>query len=492
MKTQKNLHQKLKCFVLSTAALFSTTVTPVVHGLIPAAQAATVNAKRADSFVDSMCVNMHLGYLDTVYANYNGIKQKLVELGIRHIRDGSTSNDWIAKVKDLATQGIKTTLIMDPNYISLAPNSSYWTSGSPTYIKEFVKKVGTNVIEAVEILNEIDLNYGNYYWRPGDTQKLNDNPNSSLYWGNYIRSATQDTWNILKSDPATAGVKVIGPSLGRYVIVGQNPLPNLSAYVDWGNSHPYPFAGNPNGGYFNYATIGNSMYYAHSNFPGNNVDEYPYLFQAFSPPFGSKPMAATETGYFTGTDNKAISENVHAKYMPRLFLEYFRKDIVRTCSYEFVDEGTNLGWMEANFGLLRNDLSPKPAYTALKNMIGLLKDPGASFTPGSLDYTITVNPPAGYNRTQYVHSLLLQKQNGKFYLALWHEIANNDTSTSPIREITPPKMPTAISFNSSISSAIVHSLEPDGSMSSVPFTINNNTININAKDRVRIIELTAR
>jgi len=490
MKTQKKLHKKLLRIALSSLTLFSTAVAPMLNGLTPAAQAATVTAKRADSFVDSMCVNTHLRYLDTVYSNYAVVKQKLVELGIRHIRDGGTSNDWIAKVKDLAAQGIKTTLIMDPNYISLAPNSSYWTSGSPTYIKEFVKKVGTNVIEGVEILNEIDLNYGNYYWRPGDTQKLNDNPNSSLYWGKYIRSATQDTWNILKSDPATAGVKVLGPSLARwYEYSSPNPVGDLSAYVDWGNFHPYPFGGNPTDGYFSYNTL--KYYYLHGNFPSVNIDEYPHALVVFSRPFGSKPMAATETGYFTGTDNKAISENVHAKYMPRLFLEYFRKGIVRTCSYEFVDQGKNLGWMEANFGLLRNDLSPKPAYTALKNMIGLLKDPGASFTPGSLNYTITVNPPAGYNRTQYVHSVLLQKQNGKFYLALWHEISNNDISTSPAREIAPPNMPTAIAFNSSISSAIVHSLENNGSMSSTPVTINNNTININVKDRVSIIEITA-
>jgi hypothetical protein len=490
MKTPKKLHQKLLRIALSTATLVSTTLAPLVSGLTPAAEAATVNAKRADAFVDSMCVNTHLPYLDTVYGNYAGVKQKLLELGIRHIRDGGTTTDVITKMKDLAAAGIKTTFILDPRS-GVAPNSSYWVN-SPAYnIKDFVKnKVGTNVIDAVEVPNEMDLNYSNYYWRPGDTQKLNDNPNSPLYWVKYMESITKDTWNALKSDAATAGVKVIGPSLGRYVVVGQNPLPNLSAYVDWGNSHPYPFGGNPNGGYFNYATIGNGMYYAHSNFPGNNVDEYPYLFQAFSSPFGSKPMTATETGYYTGKDTKAVSENVHGKYMPRLFLEYFRKGIVRTCSYELLDEGKDPNWSEANFGLLRNDFSPKPAYTALKNMIGLLKDPAASFTPGSLDYTITVNPPQGYNRTQYVHSLLLQKQNGKFYLALWHEIANNDTSTSPLRELTPPNMPTTISFKTPIAAATVFSLETDGRMSSSPFSITNNTISINAKDRVRIIELT--
>lgn len=486
------MQQQLKRFALFATTLVSTTAAPMLNGLTPALYAAQVKAKTANAFVESMCVVTHLGYPDTPYgSNYKGVKQKLVELGIRHIRDGGSSADFIAKIKELGAVGIKTTFTLDPR-IGVAPNSSYWVKAPSYYINDFVKnKVGTNAIDSVEVLNEIDLFHdqnGGYYWHPGDTEKLNNDPKSPLYWKTYAESVTKDTWKALKSDPATAGVKVIGPSLGRsYDYSSKSPLGDLSAYVDWGNFHPYPGGGNGYSYPFNYNTI--AKYHWHGNFPSVNIDEWPYAFDVYQPPFGSKPMAATETGYNTSTASKGISEKMHSKYMPRLFLEYFRVGIARTCSYELVDEWNQPGNPEANYGLLRHDLSPKPAYTALKNLIGLVKDPGANFTPGSLDYTLAVNPPTGYNRTQYVHHLLLQKQDGNFYLVLWHEISNGDTSSTPVRAIAPPPMPTKVKLNTPISSATIYSLDDSGKMSSRAATISKNTISLDVGDKVRIIKL---
>lgn len=454
-------------------------------------------ATRADAFVNSICVNTHWGFSDTPYGKkYRAVKQLLVELGISHVRDGGSSAEVIAKMKELASVGIKTHYIMNPND-GVAPNSSYWVRTGGTapsyYINDFVKnRVGTNVIDAVEILNEIDVFYklnGGYYWHPGDTEKLNNDPNSSYYWLSYVRSVTKDTWKALKSEPATAGVKVIGPSLAlTYDYSKKSPLGDLSAYVDWGNFHPYPNGGNPFSYPFSYNTI--AKYYEHGNFPAVNIDEFPFAFDVYAPPFGSKPIVATETGYHTSTASRSISEKVHGKYMPRLFLEYFRRGIVRTCSYELVDEWNDPNNPEANYGLLRNDLSPKPAYTALKNLISLLKEPGTSFTPGSLDYALTVKPPAGYDHTKYVHHLLLQKRDGTFYLVLWHEISNNDISSTPSREITPPAMPTKLTLKTPIRSARVYSLNDSGSMSSKAATITKNTISLNVTDKAMIVKLT--
>ena len=192
-------------------------------------------------------------------------------------------------------------------------------------------------------------------------------------------------------------------------------------------------------------------------------------------------------GFYTG-----ISEKAHGRYMPRLFLEYFRKGIPRTCSYEFVNQWNNPNNAEANFGLLRNDLSAKPAYKALQNLISVLKEPGASFVPGVLDYSFTVTPPAGYNKTKYVHSLLLQKSNKKFYLAIWHEISSGDISTTPTREIDPPGMPTKITFNTPISRAVTCVIDDAGTMNLVGTAITNNTISLNVRERVKIIELMPR
>ncbi len=494
MHSRKHLPLPLMRLALSAATLLGTAVAPILNGLTPAAHAQAVSAKSADAFVDLIGVNTHLQYTDTpYYSKYNTVKQKLVDLGIHHIRDGSSNDDMIAKMQDLANVGIKTNYIESP-VSGVRPNSSYWVnppaSNNPGYnVVDFVKLVGTNVIDSVEILNEIDINYNNYYWHPDDTAPVSNDPNSPLYWVNYADSVTQDTWSALKNDPATANVNVIGPSLGlTYDYGNKSPLGDLQNFVDQGNFHPYPSGGNPFSYPFNYDTI--SKYYWYGDFPAVNIDEYRYAFDVYAPPFGSKPMVATETGYNTALMSRtAISERIQGKYMPRIFLEYFRLNIARTFSYEFVDEYNDKGNPEANYGLLHNDLTPKPAYNALKNLIRLLKDPGSSFTLGSLDYTLTVTPPPGYNLTQYVHNLLLQKRDGTFYLVLWHEISDADISSTPTREIKPPAMPTTVTLNTPISSARVYSLNDSGSMSSTAATINNNTISLNVTDKAMVVRL---
>ncbi|PSB33810.1 hypothetical protein [Chlorogloea sp. CCALA 695] len=492
MQSQNKLNKLIKLALVATT-LTASNILPIIAGAIPSAQAVSVTAKRADSFTDSVCVNTHFGYGDTPYGSqYNTVKQKLVELGVGHIRDGGTQSYVIDRFKDLAAAGIKTTYIMSPT-AGVAPDSSYWVNGTYYQINDLIKnKIGTNVVDAVEIANEIDFNYGQYYWHKGDTAKLNNNSASPLYWVSYIRSLTKDTWNALKSDPATAGITVIAPSLGRtYNYGNKSPLGDLSSVVDWGNVHSYPFGGNPFNNPFAYNTL--AKYYYDGNFPSVNIDENPYIFDVYGGPFGSKPIAATETGYYTTSTARGVSETVHGKYMPRLFLEYFRKGIVRTCSYEFLNEWNQPSNSEANFGLLRNDLTPKPAYTALKNLLGSLKDPATNaktFTPTALDYTLTVTPPTGYNRTQYVHSTLLQKATGTFYLVLWHEISNNDITVTPARTITPPAMPTKVTLTTPIRSATLSTWDDAGNRTESSVAISNKTVSVNVTDKVTILKLT--
>lgn len=485
-------------------ALVATTLTaniaPIITVAIPSAQAVSVTAKRADDFIDSVCVNTKLSYDPTPYVKqFNTVKQKLIEMGVRHIRDGGTTRDWVFdRYKELAAEGIKTNYVMTPNS-GVAPNSSYWVKGDYFQIRDLIKnKIGTDVIDSVEIANEIDLNYSQLYWR-NSSEPLNNNPASSLYWVKYITSLTKDTWNTLKSDPATKHIKVIGPSLGiTYDRKAKSPLPDLSAVVDWGNFHPYPFAGNPYTSPTAYGTL--NKYYYDGNFPSIVVDEVPIAFDLYSPPFGSKPMAATETGYFTNTNRiKGIDETVHGKYMPRLFLEYFRKGIARTCSYEFMDSRTSSPTStgaEGHFGLLRNDLTPKPAYTAVKNLIARLQDAGSNaktFTPGALDYTLTVTPQGDYTRTKYVHSLLLQKSTKLYYLVLWHEISNNDITVKPARVVANiPTMPTTITVNTPLSKSVVmvSTFDDKGNRTETARSMNNNTLTVGVTDKVTIVKIT--
>jgi len=284
------------------------------------------------------------------------------------------------RIQDLAAVGIKSQVGVQPN------------EGTPTQLKDAIKAANKPLaaIDAVEGPNEPDI-----FW-----------PRSHISYQNQgfpegVIAFQKDLYTAFKSDSDTKNITVIGLAIGQsYGYETKSPLgkDTLSNYVDWGSFHPYPGGGNSYSVPFNYNTI--QKYYWQGNFPAVNIDEWPYAFDVLSIPFGNKPMAATETGY--NTSKKGISERMHGKYMPILFLEYFRKGIVRTFSYEFVDEWNAPNNPEANFGLLRNDLSPKPAYTALKNLISLLKDPGLNFTPGSLDYSFSVQPPPGYDRTRLI------------------------------------------------------------------------------------------
>lgn len=448
--------------------------------------APTPNAGSADRFVNSICVATHWGYPDTPYGQrYGEVKQKLIESGIRNVRDGLFAD----RAQDLGKNGIRMTAIVDvPNY----------ANGNEQTIQSIVNQIqGANAvgarIDAIEGPNEADL-----FW---DASRFNKRYKGQPF-PNGLIAFQKDLYAAVKRNPATRNIKVIGPSLGGTYDPGAgrpNPLATggLSSAIDWGNFHPYP-GSNPFNLPFDYNTT--QKYYWNSNFPSISIDEHPYLFEIAQTPFKPKPMVATETGY--STFNNGVSEKVHAKYMPRLFLEFFRKGIPRTCSYEFVDEFADPGRAnrEANFGLLRHDLTAKPAYTALKNLIQLLKDPGTNFTPGKLNYELVVRPVqnyrepksgiiANYDRTQYVHHLLLQKRDRTFYLALWHEISSYDTSTNPPREIEPPSMPATLKLNQPIRSATIYTLGTDGRLKTTPASLKNNQLELNVPDRVMLVKL---
>lgn len=334
---------------------------------LPAASART--AKAADSFVDSIGVNVHLGYDDTpYYEQFPAIEQKLVELGVRHVRDGISPgrDDQYAALNELAAAGVGSTLILgDP-------------SDDPGDLDELISIVKTELPAAVEAIEG-----PNEYSTSGSSE-----------WKSELVAYQERLYADVKEDPALAALPVIGPSI---VHGDQEELGDVSAHLDFGNVHSYPEGNGPE------YKMGSTLERAEIN-------------------SGTKPIVATETGYTTALgwtpsgagENRPVSEQAMATYVPRLFFEYFSRRIVRTFSYELIDENPDpdLDEREDHFGLLRNDVSEKPAFGALRNTIEVLADPGPAFAPGSLDYTLTGD-------TADLHQALLQKRDGTFYLVLW-------------------------------------------------------------------------
>ncbi len=456
------------------------------NGALNSAQFLSVTATpeqaiATERFIDSLGVCTHWGYGDTVYGqNYPAVKQALIDLGIRHVRDGLFSN----RPQDLAASGIKTTMVAD------LPNNY---NGSIADVQSLVSQVqsanGTvpgSAIDSIEGPNEPD-----FFWsRFGKTYNGSGFPNGPVQY-------LKDLYTTAKGNSATASLSIYGIALGQTYGYGGNPLANgsLAGSVDNGNFHPYP-GGNPFSFHYSYDTI--DWYIGHGPQPSANIDEWPFAFDVYQPPYGIKPMVATETGYYTGSANGSQSQTAFAKYVPRLFLEYFRRGVRRTFDYELIDLFNDLGNDQDNRGLLYNNITPKPAFTALQSLIALIQEPGATFVPANAQLAYTVTPPAGYGSTQYVHHLLMQKSNGIYYLVIYHEIGDScaydsagNALTGADRDITPPDMPCSISLPSTITGAILYSFDANWKLQPSNLPITSQAIQVNVQDRVQVIALSS-
>lgn len=410
-------------------------------------------AKRANSFVDSIGINTHLRYYDTAYGNYSFIKQSLLDLGIRHIRDGGSDPTWIQHINELGSLGIKSTLVIDPN-IGIGPDASYDIKPPGYTVANFVKNLVATGVEAVEILNEFDLFSSLFVY------SRNGQPVTGNGWISYLRDFTRDVYTALKSDPATASIPIIGPSL--VYSTSSSAVGDLSQWVDYGSFHPYNNPKNPG--------------------DGSLAKDYALRSQ----PFGTKPLIATEVGYSTGsaTSDRPVTEAVQGKYIPRLFLESFNQGVPRTFSYELIDQKADPNNSENNYGLLRSDGTPKPAYTALKNLISLLNDPtpvpATPATPvaptvplGALNYAIGGN-------AQNVHHTLLEKSNGDFYLVLWLEVPS--TAQAVNQNVT-------LNFNTALGQATTYA--PNQSIVPLATYAAPTQLTLNVTDTPLVVKLSA-
>ncbi len=345
-------------------------------GIVTSPSGTVVAAKTADSFVESIGVNTHTSYSDTVYGSrFDELKAKLAELGVRHVRESLQLErpDQYEHLNELAAIGIKSDLILGS------------PSGKSQELETLVSTLKTDLagsVDAVEGPNEFDTNGG---------------PD----WAQRLTAYQQALYAAIKSDPALSALPVIGPSIVQRR--NREALGNISTQLDYGNIHSYPNGDSPE------SNLSSQLSSAAAN-------------------SGSKPIMATETGYQNAlngqSENEPISEEAMATYMPRVFLDYFGEGVARTYAYELVDEhpDPSRSESESEFGLLRNDLSEKPAFSALRNLIAILSDPGPTFVPSTLDYVVGGN-------TEDLHQVLLEKRDGSYYLALWRASSVWDSET---------------------------------------------------------------
>lgn len=396
-----------------------------------------VAAQSANNFVDSIGMNIHLGFEDSPYATqYPAFRQLLVASGIRHIREGLVDSTWqpfYDHLSDLGARGIKATLITN-------------ISQSAALLQQYPARV-PNVIEAYEAPNEMD---------GGD----------DAHWVADTKKFEQILYTAVKNGPLTSSFPVIGPSLT--LDASYRKFGNLSAYMDSGNLHNY-FAG------FNPGTTG----WGAIGF-GSSHGSIGYSLGEEAEVAGAKPVVSTETGYCTiPATRNAVTPAVQAIYEPRMFLEQWNAGISRTVQYQFIDTGVGC---DGTLGIINANLNPKPAYYSLKNLISILNDPGSNFMPTSLPMAIAGN-------TSNVHHTLLEKRDGTYKLALWVETPSWDVNNGTGTAIQVPAQAVTLTLASAPAIASLTAFNDDGTVQTTAVSPGSSVIPLNLTDKVTIVSL---
>jgi hypothetical protein len=333
----------------------------------------------AEGLADSIGVALHLNYVDTAYVNRDAVVARLRELGIEHVRSPMPTPPVGALadgLRALRSAGIRATLTTgDPNV-------------PPTRAVADSLAVMDGAIDAFEGPNEPD-HAGDPAWAP----KLRT-------YMTALRRAVGDQ---------APGVPLIGPSLvepGNRRAAGR--LPGLV------NLHPYP---------------------------GGEPPE-PVLGEALAGVAGEvrRGVVFTETGYHDALNDPdahaPVSEEAAAVYLPRLVVAAFGAGVRRTFIYELLDEKPEPARsdLQQHFGLLRNDLTPKPAFHALKALIAVLRSAGdgePSRRRRALHWDLRVDDDVPVQRLELV------RRDGSHLVALWRTVPVWDRDRRRPVEVTP-------------------------------------------------------
>jgi hypothetical protein len=348
--------------------------------LVPAtAPAATVPARSAADFRDSIGVQTHLSYYDTAYGDAPRVVRKLDELGVDHVRDGMYANPGWGDWNERYYQAVELAASHGKRFL-FGMGEPGWRAGTPDELVAAVAGRLRSAVAGLEGPNEYDLFHGGPDWAPE------------------LRDYQAELYSRVRAEPRLAGVPVVGPSLVYDDRDGQ--LGSLARSVDFGNIHPYTGGLAP------------------------SADLLRGRFDAVSHVFGDRPLFATEAGFhnaLSATDGQApVTEAVAASYLLRTYLEHFRAGIRRTYAYELLDEQPEDAntQPEQHFGLLRNDFSEKPAFAALRALLELVGRP-APVDPTPLDLDLG-------GETGGVQRLLLQQADGRYSLVLWQSASEYD------------------------------------------------------------------
>ena len=417
----------------------------IIHLSVVKSQA--IKAIPADSFVESIGVNTHWLNGDVYTKNYTELKAKIGEAGIRYFRDGTFKATYIRANDLYESFGIRVNILVGRGATDWRPPLI------PSNIDAELYEIKTQAINAtvsLEAPNEYDASHGS-------------DPN----WIETIKNYSSALYIKAKADDMLKHLPIIGPSLTS--IQSYQTVGDWDQYIDYANIHLYQ--GNRYPGTNGWGDHGHG-----------SITWYMNFYARYQSPSG-KCIQATEGGYHNIISSYGLSEEAEGKYAGRMFCEFFRRGIYRTYWYEFVDEAQP--GPEGAFGLLRNNVTEKPAFRSVKNLISILSDKGPDFELNSLNYVFdgSIND---------MRQILFQKRNGDFYLVFWLEVSSWDPQNST--DLYPPTQEIVLTLlnNHNITSSTLYAFNNNADVNTFLLPIIDNQVTLNATDKISIIKLSTR
>lgn len=172
------------------------------------------------------------------------------------------------------------------------------------------------------------------------------------------------------------------------------------------------------------------------------------------------PRVSTETGWWTSGSN-SVTEDQQGKLLLNVYLAAFKQGWSYVTVYMAKDSAAQGAW-----GLFDVNYDAKLSGEYLHNMTTILADT-VSVTPGRLNYSIPSKPAT-------THDLLIQKSNGKFYLAVWSERASGSGN---------------VTVNLGSTYGTVKIYDPTVGTSAVQTLTNVSSVTLNMSDHAFLIEM---
>jgi len=348
----------------------------------------TVLPLEADQFVDGIGVCVHLA--SPPYATqFDRVAELAGTLGVRHFRDELRPDNDLTRWRSLHGRfGIRSHWLVSP------------TTNTVEQMLECLAALGPRIVSAVEGQNE------------GDGDWFKAQPASGGDWARAVVAYQRAIFRALRARYAAAALPILSPALLDYRPEDTASIAAAASYCDCVAIHTYAQGGQEPETAAPYASLG-------------------WYLRAFRDRFKpGAPAMATEAGYNNATGGRGISATASATYLPRLLLHASSLGLVRTFLYELMDDGADPADPEQNYGLLRSNAEPKPAYHALQELIGALADPGPRFRPVPVE--IRAYGPSDLRRSVF------QKRDGSVYVALWRAarawdpVARRDEEVAPL------------------------------------------------------------